>query len=84
MKNLFAFVAAIFVTAAGSGAARADHACKADFDKFCAGKVVCGKGACHACLNEHMANLHPACQKAMAKWDEKEETKLSEEALQKK
>jgi len=47
--------------------------CKADFDKFCAGKVVCGKGACHDCLNAHMADLHRACSKAMGKWDEKQE-----------
>jgi len=28
---------------AGSVAAMAGHRCKADFDKYCAGKVVCGK-----------------------------------------
>ena len=49
------------------------HPCKGAFDKFCAGKVVCGKGACHDCLNEHMSDLDRACSKAMQKWDEKQE-----------
>ena len=52
---------------------RTVHPCKADFDKFCAGKVVCGKGACHDCLNAHMDRLDKACAKALEKWDEKQE-----------
>jgi|HubBroStandDraft_4_1064222.scaffolds.fasta_scaffold267605_3 hypothetical protein len=46
------------------------HPCRADFDKFCAGKVVCGKGACHDCLNQHMAQLTRACAAAMERWDQ--------------
>jgi hypothetical protein len=53
----------------------AGHPCHGAFDKFCAGKVVCGKGACHDCLNAHMADLDKACSKAMEKWDEKQEQK---------
>jgi hypothetical protein len=60
------------------------HPCKPDFDKFCAGKVVCGKGACHACLNAHMADLGKECAALMSKWDEKEEDKLSKEVLNSK
>ena len=83
MKTL-ASVLTLFAILLGSGVAMADHPCKKDFDKYCAGKVVCGKCACHACLNEHMADLDKKCAKAMEKWDEKEEAKLSKAALPKK
>jgi hypothetical protein len=82
MKTLSAFwAAAAFALLLSAGAANAAHPCKPDFDKFCAGKVVCGKGACHDCLNAHMAKLDKACAKTMEHWDEKEENKLSKEVL---
>jgi hypothetical protein len=80
MKTLYGLcVAASFAILLSASAARAEHACKQAFDKFCAGKVVCGKGACHACLNAHLKELGPKCSDAMTKWDEKEEEKLSKE-----
>lgn len=84
MKTLSGLcVAAAFAILSSAGAARAEHACKRAFDQFCAGKVVCGKGACHACLNAHAKELGPKCSEVMVKWDEKEEEKLSKEALPK-
>jgi hypothetical protein len=76
--------AAAFAILLSSGAANADHPCKADFNKFCAGKVVCGKGACHDCLNAHMDKLEKACGQTVKKWDEKEEEKLCAEVMNKK
>jgi len=66
--------AALFLLFAGP--ALAGHPCKQDFDRYCAGKVVCGKGACHDCLNEHMDRLDKACAKALEHWDEKQEQGL--------
>jgi len=54
----------------------AGQPCHGDFNKFCAGKVVCGKGACHDCLNAHMTDLDKACSRAMAHWDKKQEGRL--------
>lgn len=69
------FAAAFLLVSAGP--ALAGHPCKQDFDKFCAGKVVCGKGACHDCLNAHMDKLDKACSAALGHWDEKQEDRLS-------
>jgi hypothetical protein len=68
-------IAAVLFLSAGP--AFAGHPCQGDFDKYCAGKVVCGKGACHDCLNAHMSELDKACSKALEHWDEKQEQGLS-------
>ena len=60
-----------------AGPALAGHPCKRDFDKFCAGKVVCGKGACHDCLNMHRDRLDKACAAALERWDDRQESRLS-------
>jgi hypothetical protein len=83
MKSLYSVlvVCSLLVASAASAGAKLDHPCKSDFFKFCAGKVVCGKGACHACLNDHRDKLDPKCEALMDKWDEKEETRLSNAVL---
>ena len=73
--RLVSFAAALLLLSAGP--ALAGHPCKHDFDKFCAGKVVCGKGACHNCLNAHRDRLDKKCTAVLDHWDEKEETRLS-------
>ena len=39
-------------------------ACKADYEKFCSG-VAQGGGRIVKCLNEHMSDLTPDCQKVV-------------------
>jgi hypothetical protein len=41
-------------------------ACKADYEKFCAG-VKQGGGRIIDCLNSHMGDLTTACQEALPK-----------------
>jgi len=63
--------AALLLLLAGPTSA-SPGACKHDLAEYCAG-VVCRNGACHSCLNEHKNRLDPACVKALAKWDEKQQ-----------
>jgi hypothetical protein len=62
---LLAIAGAVAVAAAASAQTSAEQkACKADFEKYCAG-VVPGGGRVIACLQKQMSKLSPDCQKVV-------------------
>jgi hypothetical protein len=69
LKSKSTVVAAILFTVALSGSALAQAtdsrgACKADYDKFCAGTAP-GGGRVVACLNKQRDQLSDTCKKAL-------------------
>ena len=65
--GLIALGLAAFALAAHAddGPPNARQACKADYQKFCAG-VPRGGGKILDCLNSHKSEISPACQQAIA------------------
>jgi len=62
---VLAVVGAVVAAATASAQTAAEQkACKADFQKYCAG-VVPGGGRVIACLQKQMSKLSPDCQKVV-------------------
>jgi hypothetical protein len=57
MRNIVIALGAVVASAAGA----AEHPCKADAEKFCAG-VQPGQGRIVQCLAQHEADLSPECK----------------------
>lgn len=69
IRTLLVFATVLATTPpvlAQSGAAQMRKACKADYDKFCAGTAP-GGGRILQCLKTHAADLSPACRDVIEK-----------------
>jgi hypothetical protein len=66
-KLRFAVLALAIACSGSAGAQTADQrgACKADYDKYCAGTLP-GGGRVVACLNKQQHQLSDACKKVLA------------------
>jgi Cysteine rich repeat len=67
MSKLRFAVLVLAIGCSGSANAQTDQrgACKADYDKYCAGTLP-GGGRVVACLNKQLPQLSDACKKVLA------------------
>jgi len=65
ISYIIAFLGALIAGSSAYAQTAAEQAaCKADYEKFCAG-VMPGGGRIVKCLNEHLAELSPQCQQVV-------------------